>query len=316
MTPTPSAKVSPPETDGLFPIRTVASMTGVHPVTLRAWERRHGLIRPQRTPKGHRLYSTSDIDRIHQVLGLLDQGISIGQVDKLLDAPKPATPAEGPPTHGPSSAWPEYRSRMWAAALQFDGCALDRIYADAMSVFSVQQVIPQLLWPTYTALRDQAGDAPLTAAACAFFQGRARCILASRFRHEQSHAQGSVLVLAPFPEQGDTLELDMLALLAATQGLRVLWLAGPITLDTLEATMNRVPARGLTLVGEARLSRELLTRGLPSWSGKIGTPVFAAGASAHHHRRALTGAGLIPLERDPWQATRQLEGHLRATHAE
>ncbi|MDX1336249.1 MAG: MerR family DNA-binding transcriptional regulator, partial [Gammaproteobacteria bacterium] len=35
-----------------YPIRTVTDQTGVHPVTLRAWERRYGLIKPERTPKG------------------------------------------------------------------------------------------------------------------------------------------------------------------------------------------------------------------------------------------------------------------------
>ena len=38
----------------LYPIREVSRLTGVNSVTLRAWERRYGLIRPQRTPKGHR----------------------------------------------------------------------------------------------------------------------------------------------------------------------------------------------------------------------------------------------------------------------
>ena len=48
--------------DALYPIRTVSTLTGVHPVTLRAWERRYGLIRPHRTPKGHRLYTRADVD--------------------------------------------------------------------------------------------------------------------------------------------------------------------------------------------------------------------------------------------------------------
>ena len=33
----------------LFPIREVSRLTGVNPVTLRAWERRYGLIQPTRT---------------------------------------------------------------------------------------------------------------------------------------------------------------------------------------------------------------------------------------------------------------------------
>jgi len=44
-----------------FPIRVVSSETGVNAITLRAWERRYGLITPKRTAKGHRLYTEQDI---------------------------------------------------------------------------------------------------------------------------------------------------------------------------------------------------------------------------------------------------------------
>ena len=47
--------------EGWLPIREVARQTGVNAVTLRAWERRYGLIVPQRTPKGHRLYSAEHV---------------------------------------------------------------------------------------------------------------------------------------------------------------------------------------------------------------------------------------------------------------
>ncbi len=46
-----------PPRHGLYPIRAVSRLTGVSAVTLRAWERRYGLIVPSRTAKGHRLYS-------------------------------------------------------------------------------------------------------------------------------------------------------------------------------------------------------------------------------------------------------------------
>lgn len=62
----------PPEPEGLFPIRTVAQLTGVNPITLRAWERCYGLIQPVRTAKGHRLYSAEDIHTIRRILGFLD----------------------------------------------------------------------------------------------------------------------------------------------------------------------------------------------------------------------------------------------------
>ena len=48
--------------DGLFPIRTVATVTRVNPVTLRAWERRYGLVCPRRTGPGS-IYMASASDR-------------------------------------------------------------------------------------------------------------------------------------------------------------------------------------------------------------------------------------------------------------
>ncbi|STX47674.1 HTH-type transcriptional repressor YcgE [Legionella hackeliae] len=51
-----------------FPISYISAETGVNPVTLRAWERRYGLIHPKRTVKGHRLYSHDDVILIKQIL--------------------------------------------------------------------------------------------------------------------------------------------------------------------------------------------------------------------------------------------------------
>ena len=57
--------------EGYLPIREVARSTGINAVTLRAWERRYGLIVPYRTPKGHRLYSPANLERIHAILACI-----------------------------------------------------------------------------------------------------------------------------------------------------------------------------------------------------------------------------------------------------
>ncbi len=74
-----------------YPIREVSQITGVNPVTLRAWQRRYGLIKPERRQSGHRLYSDDDIQLIRQILNWLDKGVSIGQVRSLLDNPENET---------------------------------------------------------------------------------------------------------------------------------------------------------------------------------------------------------------------------------
>lgn len=70
---------------GLFPIRHVCAETGINPVTLRAWERRYGLIQPVRTAKGHRLYSAEDIVRIRRIFSLIEEGVAVSQVGRVLE---------------------------------------------------------------------------------------------------------------------------------------------------------------------------------------------------------------------------------------
>ena len=72
------------EPESQFPIRQLSARTQVNTVTLRAWERRYGLLKPQRTPKGHRLYSEDDVATIERILTLVARGVPIGKVKALL----------------------------------------------------------------------------------------------------------------------------------------------------------------------------------------------------------------------------------------
>ncbi len=76
-----------PSDEGVYPIREVSRLTGVNAVTLRAWQRRYGLVQPARTEKGHRLYSEAAIRQIGEILSWLERGVSIGQVKGLLSDP-------------------------------------------------------------------------------------------------------------------------------------------------------------------------------------------------------------------------------------
>lgn len=74
------SKVSP----CYYAIREVSEMTGVKPVTLRAWQRRYNLVQPERTPKGHRLYTDDHIALIKEIQHWLSRGVAIGKVKPLL----------------------------------------------------------------------------------------------------------------------------------------------------------------------------------------------------------------------------------------
>ena len=63
-------KETPPEQ---YSIRQLSEISGVNAVTIRAWERRYGLLKPSRTTKGHRFYDDADIDMVRNILNWLDR---------------------------------------------------------------------------------------------------------------------------------------------------------------------------------------------------------------------------------------------------
>jgi DNA-binding transcriptional MerR regulator len=66
-----------------YPLRTAARLTGLSPALLRAWERRHGVVTPLRTPGGTRRYSPEDLERLRLVKAAVDAGHRIGQIARL-----------------------------------------------------------------------------------------------------------------------------------------------------------------------------------------------------------------------------------------
>jgi len=68
----------------LYTIGEVAQLCDINPVTLRAWQRRYGLLKPQRTDGGHRLFNEADIDRIREIQRWIDTGVQVSKVKTLL----------------------------------------------------------------------------------------------------------------------------------------------------------------------------------------------------------------------------------------
>lgn len=68
----------------VFVISVAAELAGMHPQTLRIYERR-GLIDPYRTPGGTRRYSQDDIERLTLIQELTSQGLNLEGVKQVLD---------------------------------------------------------------------------------------------------------------------------------------------------------------------------------------------------------------------------------------
>ena len=61
-----------------YSIGDVAERCGINPVTLRAWQRRYGLVKPQRSEGGHRLFDEEDIQRIEEIKRWISNGVPVG----------------------------------------------------------------------------------------------------------------------------------------------------------------------------------------------------------------------------------------------
>ncbi|SRR5581483_7689222 len=68
----------------LYVISVAAELAGVHPQTLRIYERK-GLVDPARTHGGSRRYSDADIDQLRRIQELTNEGLNLAGVKRVLD---------------------------------------------------------------------------------------------------------------------------------------------------------------------------------------------------------------------------------------
>ncbi len=67
----------------LYVISVAAELAGVHPQTLRIYERK-GLVNPARTGGGSRRYSEADLERLRRILELTEEGLNLAGVKRVL----------------------------------------------------------------------------------------------------------------------------------------------------------------------------------------------------------------------------------------
>ena len=90
----------PNEMEAVYVISVAASLSGMHPQTLRIYERR-GLIEPFRTPGGTRRYSDADLELLGLIQDLTRQGINIEGVKRIMQLES----ENGCPTRRGPAAW-------------------------------------------------------------------------------------------------------------------------------------------------------------------------------------------------------------------
>ena len=141
------------EREDLFPIREVSRLTGINPVTLRAWERRYGLLQPTRTESGHRLYSMADIEKVRSILGWIERGVAVSKVGKILAKAEPLQAlAKIIPDELVLADYTQWQQQVQAAVGGFDEVLLEQIYGQIFSSYPLAVVFQDILMPLWQQL--------------------------------------------------------------------------------------------------------------------------------------------------------------------
>ncbi|MHC8304281.1 MerR family transcriptional regulator [Pseudomonas sp. PB3P13] len=297
-----------PPPEQLYPIREVARLTGVNPVTLRAWERRYGLIHPTRTESGHRLYSMSDIERVRSILDWIDRGVAVSKVGKIL--------AKAAPLQGLSHIIPrelvhadhaQWQDQLQSAVSAFDVVQLDQVYGQIFSSYPLSVVFQDILLPVWKRLQ-QRQQAFGHVSEWFFFDGFLRSRVVQRLSLTRV-TPGSRVVVCALSDRCQELELLVAALLLSNSDYALQVMAVGQPFDELTLVCERIKPQALVLFSNhapaAQLPQQLKRLAL-----SIDCQLLLAGEVAELAQENLLGTAIGCLGNEGTQMRQRLKQFL------
>jgi len=133
-----------------YRIKTVSELTGIPKNTLVAWERRYGLLSPERAANGYRIYSDDDVAKLVQIKSAIDDGLKISEAIERVE--RQQNKSEVHAAFEPAS-FQSIRRELLQALLDFD-----RPRADGIVRRLVGTPFPSLIDDIYFPLLKQVGN--------------------------------------------------------------------------------------------------------------------------------------------------------------
>ena len=279
---------------GLFPISTVSNLTGVNSVTLRAWERRYGLIKPSRTESGHRLYSDKDIEQIRLILGLLDEGVAISRVKEALKISSTEIHADSENL----SFWNKYQDEMLRGVHIFDVGLLDATYHEVLSLYPVDVVTKKLLLPLLEKLGQRWMNISTGVAEEHFFSSFLRNRLGARFHHRNKLSTGSLLVTACVEGEQHEFGLLLFSLSAHSLGYRLILLGANTPILQLAEVVHRSNSDGIVLSVTIEPENPRFINELKKLVDDTHVPVWVGVRTSENLRHQIEATGAIAVGQD------------------
>lgn len=226
--------------DPKFTIKVVSSQTGIRPVTLRAWERRHEVLNPHRANNRYRLYSERDVAVLRWLKSRTDEGISISNAvselrsmtsNNIWPEAVPSAPAQ---LQNESSTPPEqYATMLYKALIKHDENRAGDLLREIHSLFNLMTICMEILVPALRAIGDAwyRGEIRITTEhfASAYLRGK----LLSLLQAYPSRRSMPLIMIGCAPTEQHELGSLMMAVLLRSESYRVEYLGPDIPIEDL-----------------------------------------------------------------------------------
>lgn len=218
----------------LLNIAALAQRTGVPPDTLRKWEERYGVLRPERTRGGQRRYSELDAARVEWLRGRLAEGYRIGEAAALLGR------GEG---EAPNTA------RRLIAALREatergDAIEIGRLVHHTLSLRRLEHALENVIEPLLEEVGNAWVSGALTPAHEHLLTQALRLRLGQLLTDPRPATRGAA-VLACGPGEQHDIALVALGVLLSADGWQVAFLGGDTPAEAALAVATQTGARAL-----------------------------------------------------------------------
>jgi methanogenic corrinoid protein MtbC1 len=252
--------MTPLSTTPAFNLKVVLKETGIRPDTLRAWERRYGLPKPQRSAGGHRLYSQRDIETIKWLMARQEEGLSIARAIELFRSQiaqgnDPLEQIEPPPSQPITTPGTlESLRQEWVdACLAFDEKKAEGLLNQAFALFPLETVITDILQYAMIQVCDQWYQNDISVQqehfASALVQRRLNSLIAAC----PAPTRSEVILIANPPNEQHLIPILMLNLFLRRRGFGVVDLGANVPIAKFDETVGRIKPH-LVILSSQRLS--------------------------------------------------------------
>jgi DNA-binding transcriptional MerR regulator len=256
--------------DAQLRIGELSRRSGVSAELLRAWERRYGLLRPQRSAGGLRLYSSGDLDRVLAMRQHLNQGLAAREAAALVG--QATAEAAPPPVPAPAFDAAGARAALGDALEAFDEPNAQAAFDAVLSVATLDALLSHVVIPYLHGLGDRWECGELSVAQEHFASNVLRGRLLGLARGWGRGGGPRALLACPEGERHD-LGLIAFGLALRERGWRIDYLGPDTPVDSLEEAARRTDPSVIVL------------------SAVRSEPLEHAAALATRYRVAIAGAG-------------------------